>query len=267
MRKFLMISLTAISFIATASAQKSIGIVAHRGYWNCEEAGYARNSIAALKCAQEAGFWGSEFDVNMTADGVLLVYHDSDIDGKRIDSNPYEIFKDKTLENGEKIPTLDDYFEQANKHPETMLVFELKSLKNKELEKRFVDLAIEKVKEHGLDSPDRIMFISFSYYICKKLAKKMPGYTVQYLSVGGTKSPRKLHLVGISGIDYYHKFLKLKPKWYKQAKKLNMSINTWTVNKEKDIRDMVATDIDQITTDYPIETREILKELGITELQ
>ena len=38
---------------------KGVGIVAHRGYWNCEAGGFARNSIAALKAAQDAGFWGS----------------------------------------------------------------------------------------------------------------------------------------------------------------------------------------------------------------
>ena len=63
-----------------ADAQKKSAIVAHRGFWNCEEAGYAKNSVAALRCAQEAGFWGSEFDVNMTSDGVLIVYHDSDVE-------------------------------------------------------------------------------------------------------------------------------------------------------------------------------------------
>ena len=58
---------------SVADAQNKSGIVAHRGFWNCEEAGYAKNSVAALRCAQEAGFWGSEFDVNMTSDGVLIV--------------------------------------------------------------------------------------------------------------------------------------------------------------------------------------------------
>ena len=57
------------------------GIVAHRGFWNCEEAGYAKNSIASLRCAQEAGFWGSEFDVKMTADSVLLVLASEHYDG------------------------------------------------------------------------------------------------------------------------------------------------------------------------------------------
>ena len=68
----------------TAEAQTKTGIVAHRGFWNCEEAGYAKNSVAALRCAQEAGFWGSEFDVNMTSDGVLLVYHDGNVEGVSI---------------------------------------------------------------------------------------------------------------------------------------------------------------------------------------
>lgn len=49
--------------------ERETGIVAHRGFWNCEE----------------AGFRGSEFDVNMTADSILLVYHDSEIEGRKRD--------------------------------------------------------------------------------------------------------------------------------------------------------------------------------------
>ena len=85
-------------------AQKQCGIVAHRGFWNCDEAGYAKNSVAALRCAQEQGFWGSEFDVNMTSDGVLIVYHDSDVEGKKIEKHPYSEFADFRIANGEVIP-------------------------------------------------------------------------------------------------------------------------------------------------------------------
>ena len=44
-------------FSTTLSAQEEhpIAVVAHRGFWNCEEAGFARNSIAALKCARDFG--------------------------------------------------------------------------------------------------------------------------------------------------------------------------------------------------------------------
>ena len=98
MRKTIYIIILAIAALGCSSADaqaqtsKQTGIVAHRGFWNCEEAGYAKNSIAALRCAQEAGFWGSEFDVNMTSDGILLVYHDSDVEGKKIEEHPYSEF-------------------------------------------------------------------------------------------------------------------------------------------------------------------------------
>lgn len=85
---------------------KTMGIVAHRGFWNCEEAGFAKNSVAGLRCAQENGFWGSEFDVNMTSDGELIVYHDSKIDGKLIEKYPYSEFKDVMIANGEKMAHL-----------------------------------------------------------------------------------------------------------------------------------------------------------------
>ena len=60
-----------ISADNAAPEGKAVGIVAHRGYWNCEAGGRARNSLAAFKAAHEAGFWGTEFDVCMTADGPV----------------------------------------------------------------------------------------------------------------------------------------------------------------------------------------------------
>lgn len=98
----------------TAVLEKGkMGIIAHRGFWNCEEAGYARNSVAALRCAQENGFWGSEFDVNITADSVLVIFHDDNVNGKRFSEHPYSEFKDIVIENGETIPTIDQYLEQG----------------------------------------------------------------------------------------------------------------------------------------------------------
>ena len=58
--------------------EHKVGIVAHRGFWNCKEAGYAQNSVAALRQAQLAGFWGSEFDVQLTADTIVVSNHDKE---------------------------------------------------------------------------------------------------------------------------------------------------------------------------------------------
>ena len=75
------------SFEASAQ-EKEIAIVAHRGFWNCDEAGMSKNSVAGLEQAQKNDFWGSEFDVNMTKDGELLVFHDGNVEGKCIEKNP-----------------------------------------------------------------------------------------------------------------------------------------------------------------------------------
>lgn len=87
-KTLLSVAFAAATVTFVQAQPKESAIVAHRGYWNYKEGGYARNSLAALESAQKAGFWGSEFDVNMTSDGELLIFHDAHIDGKRIDQTP-----------------------------------------------------------------------------------------------------------------------------------------------------------------------------------
>ena len=74
-KTLLSVAFAAATVTFVQAQPKESAIVAHRGYWNCKEGGYARNSLAALESAQKAGFWGSEFDVNMTSDGELLIFH------------------------------------------------------------------------------------------------------------------------------------------------------------------------------------------------
>ena len=93
-----------ISADNAAPEGKAVGIVAHRGYWNCEAGGRARNSLAAFKAAHEAGFWGTEFDVCMTADGEMIVFHDETLNGKRIDHTDWAEIAGHRLENGEPFP-------------------------------------------------------------------------------------------------------------------------------------------------------------------
>lgn len=262
MKKFtLILSLIIMVIPSTVEARrkdaKEPQIVAHRGFWNCEEAGYAKNSIAALRCAQEAGFWGSEFDVNITADSVLIVYHDGEINGKKIEEHPYSEFKDFKIANGETIPTIDEFLAQGKKYPATKLVYELKPQSNPQTEDTFVNLAIANLAENGLLDPDRVMFISFSRNICERLARMLPGYTVQYLN--SDMDPDQLDALNINGVDYNHEVFVKNPKWYRMARKNGMSVNAWTVNKEEDMVRMIKLGVDQITTDYPLELRALLK--------
>ena len=244
------------------SAQE-IAIVAHRGYWNCDAAGSAKNSIASLKQAQELGVWGSEFDVNMTLDGELLVFHDGSVEGKKIEKHPASDFAYYRLKNDEPIPTLGQYLEQALKHPQTMLVFELKKHSCDSVETKAVDASIAELKKYGLFNPENVMFISFSKHICKEFAAKAPGFTVQYLEKDA--DPDELVGYGINGIDTKYKVLLRDSLLFDAARRNNMSVNTWTVNDTSYIREAIELGVDQITTDEPELVRQLLKEMGVKE--
>ena len=235
-----------------------VAIVAHRGYWNCEAGGFARNSVASLKAAQEAGFWGSEFDVNMTADSVLLVFHDSSLGGKRIDQNPYSAFAEHRLETGEPIPTLQQYLAQAQKCKTTKLVFEMRSHATPQIEDGAVRKSVALLKEYGLLSPDRVMFISFSLHACRELARLCPGITVQYL--GSDLWPAESLDNGLNGIDLNHDAYMSNPRWHDEAREKGMSVNVWTVNGTERMEEVIATGVDQLTTDNPMKARELLGE-------
>lgn len=251
-------ALTALTLATPALAQStgSIRIGAHRGFWNCDEASHTENSIASLRTAQEYGLWGSEFDVHLTADDVVVVHHDAHIQGQDIQKNTYGFLKQYKLANGETMPTLDEYLTQAEGCSTTVLVLEFKSQYSKEREDKLVDIALKQLKEHGLYDPSRVMFISFSMNICKKLAAEAPEFTNQYLN--GDIAPSLLKKDGINGIDYHYSVFYKHPEWVKEAHDEGMSVNVWTVNKEQDMKAMIGLGVDCITTNEPLLARRLL---------
>jgi glycerophosphoryl diester phosphodiesterase len=66
--------------------------------------------------------------------------------------------------------------------------------------------------------------------------------------------------MGCSGIDYNFAKLKKKKGWIKEAKKLGLTVNVWTVNKDQDIRWCILNGVDIITTDVPERAAQLIKE-------
>ncbi len=233
-------------------------IVAHRGYWNCEAAGFAENSIASLKAAQDNGFWGSELDVHITTDDVLLVFHNDDIDGARIDTCAAACFAEHRLANGEKIPTLDEYLTQGEQSDKTVLVIELKPEITMEREDALIDNVIAALQAHNLLDPKRVLFISFSKYICDRIAAEYPEFINQYLN--GDFTADELAADGINGFDYYKKDILKDSTIVARAHELKMSTNVWTVNEPEDMQIFIDLGIDAITTNEPLVLRRLLGE-------
>lgn len=237
-----------------------VAIVAHRGFWKCEQAGMSENSIASLKAAQDAGLWGSECDVHITADDVVIVNHDPTIAGKQIATRNFNDFAEDLLPNGERRPTLDEYLVQAAVSKTTILVIELKKQPSPEREDKLVEKTIEAVKAHKLYDPSRVLFISFSKHMCDIIAREHPRFINQFLSsdLVGNQDPEIYAGQGINGIDYLYGMLKAHPEWVAKAHGKGMSVNAWTVNKEKDIQRMIEIGVDAITTNEPLLVRELL---------
>lgn len=248
--------LVVIAFCGCSQGNRKTAVVAHRGYWNCEAGGLSENSIAALKAAQDNGFWGSECDVQLTADSVVIVNHNADINGAKISAHTYQELRDSLLPNGEHRPRLAEYLVQARKCTSTRLIIELKPQENRELEDCLVNKVLDEVKENGLFCPERVGFISFSLHITTRLAELAPGFLNQYLN--GDLPPEALHSLGVDGLDYEKGILEEHQKWVEQARSLGMSTNVWTVDKREDIELMAAINPDAITTNAPLLVREVL---------
>ena len=232
----------------TAVAQPKI--VAHRGYWRTD--GSAQNSITSLQKAAAVGCYGSEFDVWLTADGVPVVFHDATIDGIRIEDTTFATLMNHRLQNGEFIPTLQQYLTEGSKIEGCQLILEIKPHRNEVRDKRIADVCVDLVRTLGLEK--KTEYISFSKVVCQRLHEITPDSKVAYLN--GELSPAQIKEMGLTGIDYNEKVFVKHPEWLQEAKQLGVEVNVWTVDGEENLRHHVNLQgVDLITTNDP----EILK--------
>ena len=241
----LLLTITAL----TTNAQE---VICHRGYWDAE--GSAQNSIRSLVKADSIMAWGSEFDVWMTADGVLVVNHDASFQGVTIETAKWKQLKGMKLANGEPLPTLDQMLE-CGKKLQTRLILEMKPHTSKEHEKEAVKKIVKMVKKKGLQ--DRIEYITFSYQGMKDLKEMAPeGTPIYYLN--GELSPSQLAELDVAGIDYSIRVMREHPQWIDEAHSLGMKVNVWTVNSDRDMEWCINYGVDFITTNAPEQLQQKL---------
>ena len=237
--------------LLASSAMAQVKVIAHRGYWNCP--GAAQNSIAAMQNAKKADVWGSEFDVHITTDGIVVVNHDDDIHGIIIEDAKYADIKNLKLANGEPIATLKSYLEAGKKLAPMQLILEIKAHQTPEREDRCVKACLDLVKAAGMEK--QVDYISFSMHACEELVKLNPQARVYYL--GSDVAPKIIKQKGFAGIDYYGGALLKNPNWIKESHDLGMKVNVWTIDQMKEIQKCVDSGVDFITTNKPEEAKKI----------
>lgn len=238
------------SVVAEPLAPKVPKIISHRGAHLTPDA--TENSIAALKYAMDADYYGIELDVWRTTDNVMVVHHDGVANGLTFYKETYDKIKDIKLANGEPLPTFDAFIETfLDKKDESTskLIIEIKPWGDPTL----VDMIMKKVEEAGIK--DRVEYIAFSYDNCKRIVFNQPDAKVGYLN--GDKAPSVVNADGIISVDYSSAAYASHPEWIKEARQLGMIVNVWTVNSVSAMIDFISQGVDYITTDYPAVLREL----------
>ncbi len=242
--------IAACSFAVNAQNKISFAqnpVIAHRGAW--KKNNLPQNSIASLKHAISLKCAGSEFDVRMTADNILVINHDPEYNKLPIEKTKYKDLADFKLTNGEKLPTLIEYLKAGMKNNfSTRLVCEIKPSEiSKERGKAVAEKVVKLV--HKLKADQLVVYISFDYDILKWIKEIDPNAITQYLE--GDKSPEQLKADGISGADFHYSVYVEHPDWIEMAKKNNITLNAWTVNETADMDWLISYKFDFITTNEP----------------
>jgi len=244
--------------LALQQDEHTIGVIAHRGYWNTESS--AENSISSLQNAESILCYGSECDVHLTADNKLIVIHGPK-HGEYISDVREATFEDirtHLLANNELVPSFEEYLDAYKNTEHTKLIIEIKdtgdALRNLYLTEQIISLV------SSYDIEERVEYISFNRMICDGVLNLRPDADVYYL--GGDMSPSELKLLGYTGLDYNIRILQQNPHWIEEAHELGLLVIVWEANNP-DAQWMewaIDNDVDYITTDFPVIAQEMILE-------
>lgn len=242
MKKFIL----GFAVLTTAFMNAQTQIIAHRGYFQTQPP-TTENSITALQNAQKLKIYGSEFDVRMSKDGVLVINHDEHHGKMEISETDFKELAKLKLSNGEKYPTLKDYLKAGKKDKALKLIVEIKPAKTEALENELVEKTIAMIKDMKLES--QCEYISFSLNICKQIKKIAPDFKVQYLK--GELSPQQIKEEGLDGLDYHYSVFQKNPTWISEANALGLITNSWTVNDVEIYNELKKQGVKFVTTNIP----------------
>jgi glycerophosphoryl diester phosphodiesterase len=236
-----------------------VTITGHRGAGGL----MAENSLAAIRKGVAIGCNRIEIDVHQTADSVVVVMHDDNINrttnGKgKIKSMTYREllqFTLKPLQQDDtalqKIPTLEEAMDAVN--GKAVLLIELKegSAYYPGIEERVVNL-IKQKKASGW-----CMIHSFSDTILNKVHALAPDLPLHKLLLTSLfYNPDKMPFIREVSVyrgGFSQPFI---DKVHKAGKKINI----WTVNNKDDMQYLMHLGVDGIITDYPDLAKEVLSE-------
>ncbi|MDR2954487.1 MAG: hypothetical protein LBV43_05355 [Prevotella sp.] len=226
-------------------------VIAHRGAWKKHEV--SNNSMSSLKYAIDLGCEGTEIDVWMSKDNVVVLSHDPTIGGKTVEETTAEDLSNISLKNGDFVPTLEETIKEIKKQNKTKLVIEIKGTR---VGKPISDSVVSLV--HRMKAQGWVDYIAFGMEYLVRVKELDPTAIVAYL--GSDKTLEELNEANMDGIDFHQSIFTKDTELVNKAKVLGLTTNVWTVNNEETLKKMLDQGLERITTDEPELLFRILNE-------
>ncbi len=249
-------------------------VMAHRGGRGL----WPENTLAAFEQAVALGVDVLEMDIHRTADGALVVLHDSTVDrttdgNGRVDG--LSLAEVKALDagyawtaddgqtfpyrgQGITIPTLKEVFVAF---PEMLMNIEIKPD-----EAALGAPLCRLIRDHGM--ADRVLIASFHAdaiqafrQACPEVAttasesEVIPLFALSKLCLEGVYSPRAQ---AVQVPEYQSGLHVLTPRFVDAAHGRNLVVHAWTINDAEDMRRLLDLGVDGIITDYPDRLMQVL---------
>ncbi|OWA33931.1 hypothetical protein B9G55_16450 [Saccharibacillus sp. O16] len=237
-------------------------IFAHRGASGTRP----ENTMAAFRRAVELGATGIETDVQLSADGELVLIHDETL--TRTASAPGWV-GDQTYEQlrsldagswfhpdfmGERIPHLNELLKLAR---EWNIIVNIELKNTVRAYEGMEQKVIEAVREQRMEQ--QVILSSFNHYSldqCKKLA---PEIRTGILYMEGLYQPWTY--AKTLGADALHAYdPAVRAEWVGEARAVGVDYHPFTVNDEGRLRELIGMGVAGVITDYPDRAVRLLNE-------
>ena len=240
----------------------SLEIIAHRGF----SAMAPENTLVAFSAALQAGADSIEFDLQISADGVPVIFHDETLD--RITGTSGKI-REKTIDElkqlnagawfaeefaGESIPTLKDAV-LAFRLVEKYLYFDVKP------HAEWSDSEIEQLGKVLIqeDLAKKSIITSFNEDFLDKFRSKFPEITLGYFLTEFSDFEQQLQKAVTSGnsiLSVYYPVILNNPQVVEISQKQGVDFVVWTVDSREDWQKLINFGVKRIITNSLIEKTE-----------
>lgn len=233
-------------------------IIAHRG----ASAYYPENTMSAFKGAVELRAEMIELDVQLSKDGVPVIFHDARLNrhsNGRGALNKRTVEELKELDAGgwfdarfadERIPTLEEVLEFAS--GTISLNIEIKKEAVTETAEDGVEQrCLELVYNYGMEN--HVLFSSFDYRAIrhlKMLQRDIPVGLLYNREQSGDRLPSDL--INEYGVDTFNcSFKELGSEWLRDIRVHGIPVFVYTVNQEGQMKELLSQKVSGIFTNKP----------------